>query len=123
MDAAAPCSGKRTVRGEEGEAEAAGTAGDGKAGSGRESRKRPRKPEAAEKAGSGRESRKRPRKAGRGFSLSPGSRPPEPYVSAGSRTPLESRALRRSTAFVCNCETRDSVTPMTSPISRSVNSS
>ena len=35
----------------------------------------------------------------------------------------ESRAFRRSTAFVCSCETRDSVTPSTSPISRSVSSS
>ena len=31
-----------------------------------------------------------------------------------------SRALSRSTAFVCSCETRDSVTPSTSPISRRV---
>ncbi len=44
-------------------------------------------------------------------------------VSAGSRMPPERRALRRSTAFVCSCETRDSVTPSTSPISRSVSSS
>ena len=35
----------------------------------------------------------------------------------------ESRAFRRSTAFVCSCETRDSVTPSTSPISRRVSSS
>ena len=34
-----------------------------------------------------------------------------------------SRALSRSTAFVWSCETRDSVTPSTSPISRSVSSS
>ena len=34
-----------------------------------------------------------------------------------------SRAFRRNTAFVCSCETRDSVTPSTSPISRSVSSS
>jgi hypothetical protein len=34
-----------------------------------------------------------------------------------------SRAFRRSTAFVCSCETRDSVTPSTSPISRRVSSS
>ena len=30
------------------------------------------------------------------------------------------RDFRRSTAFVCSCETRDSVTPSTSPISLSV---
>ena len=45
------------------------------------------------------------------------------YVSAGSRIAPDRRALRRSTAFVCSCETRDSVTPSTSPISRSVSSS
>jgi hypothetical protein len=33
------------------------------------------------------------------------------------------RAFRRRIAFVCSCETRDSVTPSTSPISRSVSSS
>ena len=44
-------------------------------------------------------------------------------VSAGSRMPPDSRALSRSTAFVCSCETRDSVTPSTSPISRNVSSS
>ncbi len=48
----------------------------------------------------------------------------EAYASACWRiaTP-ESRAFRRSTAFVCSWETRDSVTPSTSPISRSVSSS
>ena len=45
------------------------------------------------------------------------------YVSAVARTPPDRRALRRSTAFVWSCETRDSVTPSTSPISRSVSSS
>ena len=35
----------------------------------------------------------------------------------------ESRALRRRIAFVWSCETRDSVTPSTSPISRRVSSS
>ena len=45
------------------------------------------------------------------------------YASAVARTPPERRALRRSTAFVWSCETRDSVTPSTSPISRSVSSS
>ena len=35
----------------------------------------------------------------------------------------ESRAFRRRIAFVCICDTRDSVTPSTSPISRSVSSS
>ena len=44
-------------------------------------------------------------------------------LSAVSRIPPESRALSRSTAFVCSWETRDSVTPSTSPISRSVSSS
>jgi len=34
-----------------------------------------------------------------------------------------SRAFRRRIAFVCSCETRDSVTPSTSPISRRVSSS
>ncbi len=33
------------------------------------------------------------------------------------------RTLRRRIAFVCSCETRDSVTPSTSPISRRVSSS
>ena len=33
------------------------------------------------------------------------------------------RAFRRRIAFVCSCETRDSVTPSTSPISRRVSSS
>ena len=45
------------------------------------------------------------------------------YASAVARTPPERRALRRSTAFVWSCETRDSVTPSTSPISRRVSSS
>ena len=42
---------------------------------------------------------------------------------AVARTAPERRALRRSTAFVWSWETRDSVTPSTSPISRSVSSS
>ena len=45
------------------------------------------------------------------------------YVSAVARTPPESRAFSRSTALVWSCDTRDSVTPRTSPISRSVSSS
>ena len=45
---------------------------------------------------------------------------PRAYVSAVARTAAESRALRRRTAFVWSCDTRDSVTPSTSPISRSV---
>ena len=45
------------------------------------------------------------------------------YASAVARTAPDSRALRRSTAFVWSCDTRDSVTPSTSPISRRVSSS
>ena len=45
------------------------------------------------------------------------------YVSAGSRATPERCAFRRRIAFVCSCETRDSVTPRTSPISRRVSSS
>ena len=37
-----------------------------------------------------------------------------------ARFSSDMRPRRRSTAFVCSCETRDSVTPSTSPISRSV---
>jgi hypothetical protein len=45
------------------------------------------------------------------------------YVSAGSRAAPARCAFRRKIAFVCSCDTRDSVTPSTSPISRSVSSS
>src|SRR5437763_1124676 len=46
------------------------------------------------------------------------------YRSSGAlRTAPATRALSLRIAFVCSCETRDSVTPRTSPISRSVSSS
>ena len=45
------------------------------------------------------------------------------YVSAGSRAAPARCAFRRRIAFVCSCDTRDSVTPSTSPTSRSVSSS
>jgi len=40
-------------------------------------------------------------------------------IAAGSISSRR-RPLRRRMALVCSCETRDSVTPSTSPISRSV---
>src|SRR5438105_3806229 len=56
-------------------------------------------------------------------STTEGEAPPvENYRVARVAEPA-SRALRRRIAFVCSCETRDSVTPSTSPISRRVNSS
>src|SRR5581483_471951 len=52
----------------------------------------------------------------------PGSRRERGY--SGARAPAAaSRALRRRIAFVWSWETRDSVTPSTSPISRRVSSS
>jgi len=42
-----------------------------------------------------------------------------PYSASPSGSPCK-RDFSRSTAFVCSCETRDSVTPSTSPISRRV---
>ena len=41
----------------------------------------------------------------------------------GTRAAPPRRAFKRRIAFVCSCETRDSVTPSTSPISRRVSSS
>ena len=45
------------------------------------------------------------------------------YSGSGGRRPTARCALRRRIAFVWSCETRDSVTPSTSPISRRVSSS
>ena len=64
------------------------------------------------------------RKLSRGEAASPSPSPsPAAYVSAASRCAPARCAFRRRIAFVCSCETRDSVTPRTSPISRSVSSS
>jgi Acetyltransferase (GNAT) domain len=60
--------------------------------------------------------RKRGARAGRALRV-------VPYSSGSRRIEDESRALSRRIAFVWSCETRDSVTPSTSPISRSVSSS
>ena len=50
-------------------------------------------------------------------------RAPDSSAGAAPGQPAESRAFRRRIAFVWSCETRDSVTPSTSPISRRVSSS
>ena len=50
----------------------------------------------------------------------PGQESAKDGQSAGTSTSVCRRDFRRSTAFVWSCETRDSVTPSTSPISRRV---
>ena len=61
--------------------------------------------------------------ASAGCRLSLSLRPSLTVLFRPGRWRRASRAFRRRIAFVCSWETRDSVTPSTSPISRSVSSS